>query len=116
MSIEAGQEPELVAMDSARWVSEDELWEMVATGHFKDAPSLAALALFGRHRSTVKEDVGQEGHSRAKRTAPATGTPRAWCCWTCLWPRHRGDWRGVGRGHGRSGGCAIDVVPCRSRR
>lgn len=35
-----------------RWVAEDELWEMVATGSFKDAPSLAALALFGRYRRT----------------------------------------------------------------
>ncbi len=37
----------------SRWVSEDELWEMVADGRFKDAPSLAALALFNRHRATI---------------------------------------------------------------
>lgn len=33
-----------------RWFPEDELWELVAAGRFKDAPSLAALALFNRKR------------------------------------------------------------------
>ncbi|MET9882636.1 NUDIX hydrolase [Streptomyces sp. NPDC006430] len=33
-----------------RWFPEAELWRLVAEGTFKDAPSLAALALFHRHR------------------------------------------------------------------
>jgi 8-oxo-dGTP pyrophosphatase MutT (NUDIX family) len=34
----------------SRWFAEEELWALVAAGRFKDAPSLAALALFHRHR------------------------------------------------------------------
>ncbi|MBL7259942.1 NUDIX domain-containing protein [Paractinoplanes lichenicola] len=33
-----------------RWFAEDELWGLVEAGRFKDAPSLAALALFGRYQ------------------------------------------------------------------
>ena len=40
---------------TTRWVPEDDLWQMVAEGRFKDAPSLAALALFTRHRSTYPD-------------------------------------------------------------
>ena len=33
------------------WFSEAELWTLIAEGRFKDAPSMAALALFQRHRA-----------------------------------------------------------------
>ncbi|GAA3467585.1 NUDIX hydrolase [Nonomuraea roseola] len=35
----------------SRWFSEDEVWRLIAEGRFKDAPSVAALALFQRHRA-----------------------------------------------------------------
>ncbi|MFC4030780.1 NUDIX domain-containing protein [Streptomyces polygonati] len=35
----------------SRWFSEAELWQLIAEGRFKDASSLAALALFQRHRA-----------------------------------------------------------------
>ncbi|MBR7838662.1 NUDIX hydrolase [Actinospica durhamensis] len=34
----------------SRWFSEDEVWGLIADGRLKDAPSIAALALFQRHR------------------------------------------------------------------
>lgn len=34
----------------SRWFSEDEVWTLIADGHLKDAASIAALALFQRHR------------------------------------------------------------------
>ncbi|MFI6149098.1 NUDIX domain-containing protein [Streptomyces sp. NPDC051109] len=34
----------------SRWFPEAEVWDLIARGSFKDAPSLAALALFRRHR------------------------------------------------------------------
>jgi 8-oxo-dGTP pyrophosphatase MutT (NUDIX family) len=34
----------------SRWFSEEEVWLLIAEGRFKDAPSIAALALFERHR------------------------------------------------------------------
>ncbi|MGK5728138.1 NUDIX domain-containing protein [Streptomyces sp. URMC 124] len=34
----------------SRWFPEAEVWDLIAEGTFKDAPSLAALALFQRHR------------------------------------------------------------------
>jgi 8-oxo-dGTP pyrophosphatase MutT (NUDIX family) len=39
-----------------RWFTEDEVWRMVADGRIKDAPTVAALALFQRHRATVAHD------------------------------------------------------------
>ncbi len=36
----------------SRWFSEAEVWELIAEGRLKDAPSIAALALFQRHRAT----------------------------------------------------------------
>ncbi|MCX5215156.1 hypothetical protein OG689_38850 [Kitasatospora sp. NBC_00240] len=36
---------ELVATSST------EVWQLIAEGRFKDAPSIAALALFQRHRA-----------------------------------------------------------------
>ncbi|WP_349372174.1 NUDIX hydrolase [Streptomyces sp. G-G2] len=33
-----------------RWFPESQVWELIADGSFKHAPSIAALALFGRHR------------------------------------------------------------------
>ncbi|WP_327676171.1 NUDIX hydrolase [Kitasatospora sp. NBC_00458] len=35
----------------SRWFSEDEVWQLIAEGRFKDAPSVAALGLFQRHRA-----------------------------------------------------------------
>ena len=35
----------------SRWVSQEELWQLVGDGRFKDAPSLAALAVFLRHQA-----------------------------------------------------------------
>jgi 8-oxo-dGTP pyrophosphatase MutT (NUDIX family) len=35
----------------SRWFSEAEVWQLIAEGRFKDAPSLASLALFQRHRA-----------------------------------------------------------------
>ncbi|WP_369173505.1 NUDIX domain-containing protein [Streptomyces sp. R28] len=35
----------------SRWFSEAEVWQLIAQGHFKDAPSIAALALFQRYRA-----------------------------------------------------------------
>ena len=35
----------------SRWFSEAEVWQLIARGRFKDAPSVAALALFQRHRA-----------------------------------------------------------------
>lgn len=37
----------------SRWASEAEVWDLIESGAFKDAPSIAALALFGRHRGAV---------------------------------------------------------------
>ncbi|MEU8515750.1 NUDIX hydrolase [Kitasatospora sp. NPDC048722] len=34
----------------SRWFSEAEVWQLIAEGSLKDAPSVAALALFQRHR------------------------------------------------------------------
>ncbi len=34
-----------------RWFSEAEVWQLIAEGRFKDASSVAALALFQRHRA-----------------------------------------------------------------
>jgi hypothetical protein len=34
----------------SRWFSEEEVWRLIVAGRFKDAPSIAALALFERHR------------------------------------------------------------------
>jgi len=34
----------------SRWFSEEEVWRLIVEGRFKDAPSIAALALFERHR------------------------------------------------------------------
>ena len=34
-----------------RWFSESEVWQLIAQGLFKDAPSIAALALFQRHHA-----------------------------------------------------------------
>jgi 8-oxo-dGTP pyrophosphatase MutT (NUDIX family) len=42
-------DPEEVGLDS-RWFSEEALWGLVAEGRLRDAPSLAALALFDRWR------------------------------------------------------------------
>ncbi|MFJ3792287.1 NUDIX domain-containing protein [Kitasatospora sp. NPDC090091] len=39
----------------SRWFSEAEVWQLIAQGRFKDAPSLAALALFQRHRAARGE-------------------------------------------------------------
>lgn len=36
----------------SRWFSEAELWQLIAEGRFKDAASLAALALFQHHRTS----------------------------------------------------------------
>lgn len=33
------------------WFSEAEIWQLIAEGRFKDAPSIAALALFQQHRA-----------------------------------------------------------------
>jgi ADP-ribose pyrophosphatase len=47
-------EPDLEETEAgliSRWFSEDEIWQLVAEGRFKDSPSLAALALFQRHRA-----------------------------------------------------------------
>ncbi|POX41133.1 ADP-ribose pyrophosphatase [Streptomyces sp. Ru72] len=35
----------------SRWFSEAEVWQLIAEGRFKDAPSVAALALFQRYRA-----------------------------------------------------------------
>jgi 8-oxo-dGTP pyrophosphatase MutT (NUDIX family) len=35
----------------SRWFSEVEVWQLIAGGRFKDAPSVAALALFQHHRA-----------------------------------------------------------------
>ncbi len=35
----------------SRWFSEAEVWQLIAEGRFKDAPSVAALCLFQRHRA-----------------------------------------------------------------
>jgi len=35
----------------SRWFSEAEVWDLIAAGTFRDAPSVAALALLHRHRS-----------------------------------------------------------------
>ncbi|MGI8664474.1 MAG: NUDIX domain-containing protein [Jatrophihabitans sp.] len=35
----------------SRWFAEDEVWQLVADGGMKDAPSIAALGLFQRFRS-----------------------------------------------------------------
>ncbi|WP_371657486.1 NUDIX domain-containing protein [Streptomyces sp. NBC_00280] len=35
----------------SRWFSEEEVWQLIAQGRFKDAASIAALALFQRHRT-----------------------------------------------------------------
>lgn len=35
----------------SRWFSEAEVWQLIAEGRLKDAPSIAALALFQRHRA-----------------------------------------------------------------
>jgi 8-oxo-dGTP pyrophosphatase MutT (NUDIX family) len=39
----------------SRWFSEAEVWQLIAQGRFKDAPSIAALALFQRHRAEPGE-------------------------------------------------------------
>jgi hypothetical protein len=39
----------------SRWFSEAEVWQLIAEGRFKDAPSIAALALFQRHRAEPGE-------------------------------------------------------------
>lgn len=36
----------------SRWFPEADLWRLIAEGRLKDAPSIAALALFQRHRAT----------------------------------------------------------------
>ncbi|GAA1817532.1 NUDIX hydrolase [Luedemannella flava] len=38
----------------SRWFAEAELWRLVAEGRFKDGSSLAALALFQRHRADLR--------------------------------------------------------------
>jgi ADP-ribose pyrophosphatase len=35
----------------SRWVPEAEVWQLIAEGRMKDAPSIAALAVFQRHRA-----------------------------------------------------------------
>ena len=35
----------------SRWFSEEEVWDLIAGGRLKDAASIAALALFQRHRA-----------------------------------------------------------------
>ncbi|MGW1104260.1 hypothetical protein [Streptomyces sp. NPDC002540] len=39
----------------SRWFSEAEVWQLIALGRFKDASSIAALALFQRHRAELGE-------------------------------------------------------------
>ncbi|MFE7709360.1 NUDIX domain-containing protein [Streptomyces sp. NPDC057486] len=39
----------------SRWFSETEVWQLIAQGRFKDASSIAALALFQRHRAELGE-------------------------------------------------------------
>lgn len=34
----------------SRWFSEEEVWRLIVAGRFKDAPSIAALTSFERHR------------------------------------------------------------------
>lgn len=49
-------EPDLEESESgliSRWFPEAEIWQLIAEGRLKDAPSIAALALFQRHRSTL---------------------------------------------------------------
>jgi 8-oxo-dGTP pyrophosphatase MutT (NUDIX family) len=48
---EPDPEPEEAGLRS-RWFPTEEVWRLVAEGRFKDAPSLAALALFARHQET----------------------------------------------------------------
>ncbi len=38
----------------SRWFTEEELWRLVDEGRFRDAPSLAALALFERRRQSAE--------------------------------------------------------------
>ncbi len=47
---EASSEESEVGMIS-RWFSEDEVWRLIEAGEFRDAPSVAALALFQRRRA-----------------------------------------------------------------
>jgi 8-oxo-dGTP pyrophosphatase MutT (NUDIX family) len=35
----------------SRWFSEADVWQLIAGGRFKDAPSVAALGLFQHHRA-----------------------------------------------------------------
>jgi 8-oxo-dGTP pyrophosphatase MutT (NUDIX family) len=49
-------EPQLEETESgliSRWFPEAALWQLIAEGRLKDAPTLAALALFQRHRATA---------------------------------------------------------------
>ncbi|WP_084316724.1 NUDIX domain-containing protein [Actinospica robiniae] len=51
-------EPDLEETEAglvSRWFSEAEVWQLIDEGRFKDAPSIAALACFQRHRA--KEDA-----------------------------------------------------------
>lgn len=41
-----------------RWFPEDELWKLVDDGRMKDAPSMAALSLFARHRAVNGDLLG----------------------------------------------------------
>lgn len=38
---------------TTRWFAEAEVWQLIAEGRFKDAPSVAALACFQRHRAVA---------------------------------------------------------------
>jgi 8-oxo-dGTP pyrophosphatase MutT (NUDIX family) len=37
----------------SRWFPEPEVWQLIADGRIKDAPTIAALALFQRHRAQL---------------------------------------------------------------
>lgn len=52
---ESDPDPEEAGIVS-RWFSEEELWGLVSEGRFKDAPSLAALALFQRRVRLTGDD------------------------------------------------------------
>ena len=48
-------EPDLEESEAgliSRWFPEAEIWQLIADGRLKDAPSIAALALFQHHRAT----------------------------------------------------------------
>ncbi|NYE38932.1 hypothetical protein F4692_004087 [Nocardioides cavernae] len=87
-----------------------------------DAPGTARAASLGNDRDPTHPSSPSPGCRRwplAGREARSTRSGGQ----ACLWPRHRGDWRGVGRGHrrrgrGMSGGGSASIarVPVGSRR